>query len=279
MSKLPTLKDLLNEENEIIERYMTGLNFIDEPLGGGFEMGQLVAVMGDAEAGKTQLINQILSNVGRGHKCLYFALEFNKRKIKRYFNKKLREKTISQEALNNIYIVTQDTMETEINNIAELIRLSTYIGIKFIAIDSSMMLYDNNLIGEAETTEIFRKLHELANKLDILILLITQMSKEDNKAKRASIFGSQKAAHFCDIIFYIAINRDTDTNEIINREFIIQKNKQTGNYTKRKLGFDKEKLEFYEINSNNTNNTNNMDTKKSNDKGVKKNLLRGLKDD
>ena len=256
------LHAIISQKNEIIEKYATGIEWIDRYFDGGFEMGQMIAILGDAEAGKTQLVNQILCNVANNNKCLYFALEFNKRKLIRYFKRKLRNKTVTEKALNNIYPITPDVLkDEEILNILEIMKYAVIKkGIKFIVIDSSMMIYRDKMVGEAEISEIFRLLHDFANKNDILLFVITQASKDDNKNNRVAIFGSQRATHLSDIIFYIKVERN-ENNEIINRKFVIQKNKQEGKYGVVDLDFDRELLLFSENTSKSNTGTKQTKTK------------------
>ena len=242
-----TLLDaILTQKNEIIEKYATNIEWIDRYFDGGFEMGQMVTILGDAEAGKTQLVNQILCNVANNHKCLYFALEFNKRKLIKYFKQKWKNKNVTERALNNIYHITPDMIkDEEITKIIDIMQEKVNKGIKFIVIDSSMMIYRDGMAGEPEISEIFRLLHDFANIRDILLFVITQASKDDNKNNRVAIFGSQRATHLSDIIFYIKVERN-ENNEIINRKFVIQKNKQEGKYGVVDLYFDRELLLFSE---------------------------------
>ena len=235
-----TLLELLKEEDTSSIVYSTGIDFIDEPLEGGFELGQFVTITGEQEAGKTQIVNQILCNVANGFKSLYFSLEFNKKQIKRYFKNKLKNKTVSERALNNIIIITNDMIDSEIANIVQAINYHILTDkVSFIALDSTLMLYHQSLTGEAETTDIFRQLHNITLKNNVLMFVITQGSKQDNKDNRVSIFGSQKANHFANIMLHITFDRDKD-----KRQLIFAKNKQTGTYKKIDIKFDKELLLF-----------------------------------
>ncbi len=240
-----TLLELLKEEDTPSIVYSTGIDFIDEPLEGGFELGQFVTITGEQEAGKTQIVNQILCNVANGFKSLYFSLEFNKKQIKRYFKNKLQNKTVSERALSNIIIITNDMIDSEITNIIQAI--NHYIindKVSFIALDSTLMLYHQSLTGEQETTDIFRQLHSITLKNDVLMFVITQGSKQDNKDNRVSIFGSQKANHFANIMLHLTFDRDKD-----ERALIFAKNKQTGIYKKIDIEFNKELLIFEQNNN------------------------------
>lgn len=235
-----TLLELLQEEDTPSIVYSTGIDFIDDTLEGGFELGQFVTITGEQEAGKTQIVNQILCNVANGFKSLYFSLEFNKKQIKRYFKNKLENKTVSERALSNIIIITNDMIDSEITNIVQAINHHIVNDkVSFIALDSTLMLYHQSLTGEQETTDIFRQLHNVTLKNDVLMFVITQGSKQDNKDNRVSIFGSQKANHFANIMLHLTFDREKD-----ERALIFAKNKQTGTYKKIDIKFDKELLLF-----------------------------------
>ena len=248
-----TIFDALQEKDEPTIIYSTGIDFLDNIFDGGFETGQLITITGEQEAGKTQLVNQILFNVARGFNCLYFSLEFNKRQLKAYTKKKIKACNLDIDRFKNITLITDEMHTGEINDILlDIKREYRKNSTKFIVIDSQMMLFDDDeslkyATGEERVTSIFRKLHSLSKKLDIVILLIAQASKEDAKAKKIEIFGSKKAAHLARIMIHINYNREADAEGKENggqREIFIAKNKQNGKLAKIKVNFDREKLEF-----------------------------------
>lgn len=245
-SILAKIKSRGNTEPPV--KYATGIEWIDNVFEGGFEKGQLIAILGDAEAGKTRLLDQILTRYGKaGMKSMYFALEFNERKLLDRFQQKLINGTVTEESIGNIYAVTTDMIETDVDTIVKTIELNVKAHkIEIVAIDSTMMLYVEGSKGEAMITEIFRKMHNIANSLDILLFVITQASKEDIKGNRVSILGSQRANHFCDIILFLQAERDDETNEIKERYFVIHKNKQNGEYAKKRVFINPKTLEFEE---------------------------------
>lgn len=228
--------------NEKIERYSLGIDFLDSKiLSGGIELNQLILISGDKDAGKTSLALQILENLSIGHKTCLFNLEFSTKKLiierKKKFDKiKLQENFRNQIRNNNIII---DGI-SDINEIKDIIVQQTYNGIKFFVIDSQMCLDVPDYRGEEAESKKFQILHELTQKYDIAIFLITQSSKVDNE----NPFGSKKGGHYASIMLRIehsplesnknkdfknfSTNENIDTNpneRIIN----VIKNKQTGN--------------------------------------------------
>jgi len=227
-----TLYDLVKMDLPPVPKYETGISFIDKPFKGGLELGQLITLTGDAEAGKTMLLNHLIGNVSKGHKCLYFSLEFNKRQFRDNFIQRLKSGVVSEESIKNIEVIVSDTLEHEnIKNIAigelytmlEIMKYEIQKGVKFIAIDSTLEFYVNELRGEEEVTTIFRELALIAKKHDVLVITISQGSKEDNKENIISIFGSQKAKHFATSMFHIFYDVETE-----KRTFVVAKNKQEG---------------------------------------------------
>lgn len=238
-----TIGELLEQEFPETEKFFTNIGFLDD-IFKGFELGHLISITGEQESGKTQLTNQILLQISKQHKSLYFSLEFNKRKLRKYMQKK------TDYNLYNIYAVTQDMINGDIDEICRLIKYHYKNNhTKIIAIDSQMMLFDESKkfnTTEEAITSIFRKLHKLCNTLDIIIFVIAQSSKIDNKSSNSiEIFGSKKASHLADIQLHIFNDRDNSND----RNLWIGKNKQNGIRKNIKLVFDRENLEFREVTS------------------------------
>jgi len=238
-----TLAELIDEKEEVsLPIYTTGINFLDTPLGGGLQQGQIVTITGDTESGKTQLLNQMIAHLAKNTKCLYISLEFNKSQLKKHFRQKLQHKTVSQIALRNTIVITNEMIEGEISILSETIIRHIYEdGVTHIGIDSALMLYHNCYTGEQEVTEIFRQLHQLALAYNVTIFIIAQGTKQDNKDNRVSIFGSQKASHFPLVMLHLIYDRIQN-----QRKLIIAKNKQTGTYAEVNITLDKRQLLFKE---------------------------------
>ncbi len=229
-----TALELINIEFPVPELFPVDIDFLDEKLEGGLELGQLITITGEQESGKTKMLEQILSNLSNNHKSLYFSLEFNKRQVRSYFLNKLRMKQITERALSNIIIITSDMIEPNLNNIIGAINQHIVSDdIKFIGLDSTLMLYAEQLSGEPEVTEIFRQLHQITVSQNVVLFTITQGSKQDNRDNRVSIFGSQKANHFANMMIHLTFDREKD-----ERYFVLSKNKQNGKYTKQQVRFN-----------------------------------------
>jgi len=214
--------------------YATGVSFIDKALNGGFEMGQLVLVSGDPEAGKTILSMQILKNVSEAHPAVLFAFEFTTTSLV-----KLQMATEGKNYENKNLMIIDDGYD--ILDIEREIKLWRKKGARFFVIDSQMRIENISNSGtmEERESEKFSKLAKLAHKLDVLIMCIIQNSKADAAASVISPMGSKKGAHEASIIMHIKRLKDDEAGgKKERRELIFSKNKQTGVHFKGEIGFD-----------------------------------------
>ncbi|WP_305870591.1 ATPase domain-containing protein [Helicobacter pylori] len=208
-----------------IEKIPTGIDFLDNISEGGFEVGQLILLSGDPEAGKTLLSVQYITNAQQNHKVTYFGFEFSVRKHIETLNSK-------QFKLNkeNYFI---DDLSCEINELVSQIRGLAKEGHKLFIIDSQMKIQApivGRTIEEVETTK-FTTLADLAKHLQVIIILIIQNSKNDSYAPT----GSRKGAHEAHVIIRIEKIKSGELKHIKDynergkhRKVLILKNKQTG---------------------------------------------------
>ncbi|GAA7454603.1 hypothetical protein HpBHB18_09890 [Helicobacter pylori] len=208
-----------------IEKIPTGIDFLDHVSEGGFEVGQLILLSGDPEAGKTLLSVQYITNAQQNHKVTYFGFEFSVRKHIETLNSKNFK--LNKE---NYFI---DDLSCEINELVSQIRLLAREGHKLFIIDSQMKIQApiiGRTIEEVETTK-FTTLADLAKRLQVIIVLIIQNSKSDSYAPT----GSRKGAHEAHVMIRIErikggeLKHIKDYNERNkHRRVLILKNKQTG---------------------------------------------------
>ncbi len=208
-----------------IEKIATGIDFLDKISDGGFEVGQLILLSGDPEAGKTLLGVQYITNAQQNHKVTYFGFEFSVRKHIETLNSK--NFTLNKE---NYFI---DDLSCEINELVSQIRGLAKEGHKLFIIDSQMKVQApivGRTIEEVETIK-FTTLADLAKRLQVIIILIIQNSKNDSYAPT----GSRKGAHEAHVMIRIEkikrgeLENIKDFNErSIHRKVLILKNKQTG---------------------------------------------------
>nr|WP_258221692.1 ATPase domain-containing protein [Helicobacter pylori] len=208
-----------------IEKIPTGIDFLDNISDGGFEVGQLILLSGDPEAGKTLLGIQYITNAQQQHKVTYFGFEFSVRKHIETLNSK--GFTINKE---NYFI---DDLSCEINDLVSQIRGLAKEGHKLFIIDRQMKIQApivGRTIEEVETTK-FTTLADLAKRLQVIIILIIQNSKNDSYAPT----GSRKGAHEAHVMIRIEKIKSGELKHIKDynergkhRKVLILKNKQTG---------------------------------------------------
>lgn len=218
-----------------LPKFKTNIAFLDSCFDGGIEVGQLVLISGDPEAGKTMLGTQILENIAKSHQVGFFCFEFT---LQSY----LKAKRGARIPLQNI-IAFNDGYN--INEIASNIKQMAKMGVRVFLIDSQMRI--TSPVGrnmEEEESLKFSTLAKLCHSLDLLVFLIVQTSKGD----RDNPMGSKKGGHEASIIMRIEHCKAKDENlrdfDEQARMFIVKKNKQSGKHFKEKVLFDTQTLRF-----------------------------------
>ncbi|ADU80399.1 RAD55 family ATPase [Helicobacter pylori] len=208
-----------------IEKIETGINFLDTIMDGGIELGQIVLLSGDPEAGKTLLGVQFLMHAQQKHKVTYFGFEFSVRK----HLETLKDKNFTIKG--DHYFI--DDQSCELNDLISQIRTLAKEGHKVFLIDSQMKIQApiiGKTIEEIETSK-FSALGDCARNLQVLIILIIQNSKNDSYTPT----GSRKGGHEAHLMIRIERLKKNQLPEIKDfterskhRRVLILKNKQTG---------------------------------------------------
>ena len=212
-----------------------GIPAVDRVLCGGIEPSQLVHIGGEQNVGKTTLTRQILCNVSTQYKSLFFSFEMPAWKIAKTL--KHRDNFNA----NNFFIIDRQSMSTDVLDVAKMIRRwHRKQNIRFVLIDSKMKLQNASFKGSDvdRVGNIDSVLSAVATELDIVIMLITQLSKEDQKNRVMTSYGS------------ILSDYETDMKILLTKEeankigLEVKKNRQEVLFEKVPLWFDKDKLEF-----------------------------------
>jgi len=207
-------------------KYETGINVIDTRFGGGLELAQLIMTGGEKGSGKTAFTLQWLYNVSQGFKGAYLSFEMPKYKLA--MRAKRANLNINQR--KNIKIIDKGR---DISQIEKTIKKLARSGTKFFTIDSLMKITNKYLKEKRneQISDITARLSRLCIELDIIIILIVQVSKEDLKSGFMAVKGSGDADHDADIMFFI----QKDKNIEKKRNFICEKNRQNGNEFKEEM--------------------------------------------
>ena len=195
-------------------RYETGIKPLDFKLFGGIEIGTLVQLAGESFVGKTHLTLEILSNVANYSRTVFFNFEMGDTRIVHRLNKLL-----TNDAQWDNLIIDNDSRE--LTALCNEITLYAREGVKFFTIDSKMKIeVRGDGSDHQKYSSITKELARMAQKHDIIIFLINQMSESDIKENRLAFKGSGDQKYDSDIaLFYI---KDKEGN----RKLICNKNRQ-----------------------------------------------------
>lgn len=225
----------------------TGVAFLDSAFNGGIELGQLVLIGGDPEAGKTRLGVQIFEYISKRQRVAFFCFEFT---VQKYIEVVLEKK--AQANYDNIIIINEGY---HIFEVADNIRSLYRQGVRVFFIDSQMRLtHTQGRNMEEEETMKFSLLARLCHSLNIVIFLVIQNAKGDKE----NPMGSKKGGHEASIIIRIeklAPQKDDVTQQgnlydENKRRILVQKNKQTGKHFKEEVFFNTQSLKFYPLDAN-----------------------------
>lgn len=221
-------------------KYQMGIRVIDSMLDGGLELGQLIVLLGDPDAGKTMLMLQMLRTFADGSKpnCKAgaFPFEFSKENFTRSLIENNRDELFNHEdlLLNDEALDIHQLKATMITMIRR--------GAKFIGVDSQMMIEDTLHKGSLESfeTQKFKMLMSIAKRYNVIVAVIAQRAKD---SKKGEIFGSKLAGHIAHIIFDMTL---PDPDDKLHPTLKLHKNKQNG-ITNREipLKFNRSQLKYY----------------------------------
>ena len=176
--------------------HATGIHGLDESLGGGIETGTFVQLSGESGVGKTKLLLDIVCNVAKGFKSVFFNREMGKRRLAQ----RLMQKNLNETQLLNLEI---DSETTFLHDIVDQVELHIREGYKFFMYDSKMKIEVKDVVKQNEKDEeISRQLSSLCQRRDIIFILINQMNNLDIKEKRLMMKGSGSQKYDSDLVFF-----------------------------------------------------------------------------
>jgi len=186
-----------------IPMYATGIEPLDEALGGGIEIGSLVLIGGESGTGKSYLTMEILCNVSTYAKAQFFSLEMGERRT----SKRLDQHNLTDTQLDNMIV---DLYSRDLQDILMEIELAASDGVRFFTIDSRMKIYvAGNDKEYQKISTITKELSSIAQRLDLIIFLINQISEEDLKSRRLSFKGSGDQKYDSDLALFYTMHDDS----------------------------------------------------------------------
>ena len=168
------------------QRYYTGSAELDRVLGGGIVKGSLVLLGGDPGIGKSTILLQVCSHLGKILKILYISGEESKRQIK------LRAARLGVDS-DNLYIMT----ETDIGIIADQIRNESPDLVMIDSIQTMNYKELNSSPGSVtQVRECTNILMRTSKSLDIPCIVVGHVNKD------GAIAGPKVLEHIVDAVLY-----------------------------------------------------------------------------
>lgn len=200
-------------------KYSIGINAIDRELSsyedkkfnivGGIETGTFINLAGESGAGKTTLTIDVLANVSKYSKTVFFNHEMGLRRIASRLKRRLTERNQRE----NMII---DSSTDKIDDLIMEITLYARDGIKFFVIDSRMKIKAQGDSDVQKNADISHKLSKVAREKDIIVILINQMSESDIKDKRLALKGGGDQKYDSDMtLFYIKDDKDLSKRKLV----------------------------------------------------------------
>lgn len=221
-----------------LPKIKTGIQWLDSPkcLDGGFEAPNFIFLSGEKESGKTYLATTILENMAdAGHKVGFFPLEFGAKAYWQQLKVKYphSDNKRRMNCRKNIYI--EDGV-TDILDIAKKLKKMHKKGVRFAFIDSKLRLTHKNFKGGTLSqmlSEVFSILGTLTMQLEMCIMLVVQMPKENYASGKLSVKDCVDADHEAKVWINIKVDEKTGF-----REITMGKNKQNYKRLGIKVKFD-----------------------------------------
>lgn len=183
-SSVPVQITEITTEDE--QRYFTGLKELDRVLGGGIVKGSLVLLGGDPGIGKSTILMQVCSHLGKILKILYISGEESRRQIK------LRAERLGVNC-SNLYVMT----ETDIEVIADQIQTQQP---DLVMIDSIQTMNFKELSSSpgsvTQVRECTNILMRTSKSLDIPCIVVGHVNKD------GAIAGPKVLEHIVDAVLY-----------------------------------------------------------------------------
>lgn len=204
--------------------FITGINEFDNALDGGIKSPCLMYVSGAKESGKNAFANLIIENVAKNQVSTGFiCLEFGAK----YYLDYLKFKYKHEEVKDWKAEIRLEDKTTDILDIENKIREWTKQGVLVFFIDSILRITNNTFSGVGTAIEdIYLKLEKLKNELDIVIIIVAQVTKESLYSPIKKLYNASLSGNNADIWLFLSSKED------LVKQVEIIKNKQSNNLKK-----------------------------------------------
>lgn len=182
-SRVQRLSDVVAED---IPREPTGLEELDRVLGGGVVRGAVILIGGDPGIGKSTLLLQALSSIGKQRKTLYVSGEESPQQIA------LRAARLSVDP-SHVDLLAEIRLDAILSTLKQL-------SPEVVVIDSIQTLYTPELSSApgsvSQVRECAAQLTRIAKETGISILLVGHVTKE------GALAGPRVLEHMVDTVLY-----------------------------------------------------------------------------
>lgn len=198
----------------------TGINEIDDLIGGGLARGRITELSGNEGVGKTHLVSVLMANLSKEHKVLFIDAEFSLNKA--------RVSALGGKPANIAYLA-----DSRLENVCEA--LIKAVGEYDIVILDSLaslipMTIENQEIGESSNIGLYARLikqwvmkfRPRLGKSRTAFVAINQMRKPIGMYARVELPGGMAWSHSCDVRLRLSTSK---ADKVMNGT------KQTGHYT------------------------------------------------
>jgi replicative DNA helicase len=200
LETLRKVRDRVKTKGKTI-KYLTGINSIDEEMG-GFSEGSFINIAGANFSGKTTLVLNVIENIAAHKRTVFFSYEM-------YENLLVTNKLQNTNIDDNLVIVQDKYYLVDIETI---IRAEHKKGVKFFAIDSMMKIKVTEKMQDYQKASLISgTLSKLTQELGVIILLINQVALTDIREKRLEFKGSGDISYDSDVSFFITVNEDDNS--------------------------------------------------------------------
>ena len=183
-SAMPVKITEISTEDE--QRYYTGSKELDRVLGGGIVKGSLVLLGGDPGIGKSTILLQVCSHLGKVLKILYISGEESKRQIK------LRASRLGVNC-ENLLVMTETDVEIVADQIQsekpDLVMIDSIQTMNFKELSSS----PGSVTQVRECTNILMR---VSKSMDIPCIIVGHVNKD------GAIAGPKVLEHIVDAVLY-----------------------------------------------------------------------------
>ena len=236
-----------------LEVLPTGIHWIDSTLDGGIKCGNFFFLSGKKETGKTYLATTILENMAStvsekypsGVKCGFFSMEFGTK----HYRDNIKDKYAHKDNKKRVAIFENVYVEHRVNDIVDIekkVKRMVKKGVKFVFIDSQLRVTN---AGKEQSTKAekladsFSRIGMMAQKYEIVIMMVVQTSKADHDADEVSVKGCIDADHEASLWLHIKKSKEGEL-----RDMVFAKNKQNYKRPKVLVKFNPITHEFKKVN-------------------------------